>query len=106
MVGEGRRLDAALAEHFVKSLGIGRVVGNGGIGVFEQMARQHTDDALVRANDALATQLPGAGDTGSAGRLAANATRTDLGLGIQYFLIGYLAHHTVADFQRAGTCGD
>ena len=70
------------------------------VGVLELMAGEDADDALVGADDALLAEQPRAGDAGGAGRLAAEAAGADLGLGVEDFLVGHLAHHAVALFQR------
>ena len=45
------------------------------------------------------TQFLAPGDAGGAGRLAAEAARADLGLGVEHLLVGHLADHAVAALQ-------
>ena len=50
-------------------------------------------------------QLAGAGDAGRRCRFAAEAAGADLGLGVEDFLIGHLAHHAAAAVQRPQRLG-
>src|SRR3954466_2510277 len=72
-VREAGAADAAAAEDFVELVLVGGVIGDGGGGVFELVAGEDADDALVGADDALIAEEAGTGDAGGAGRLAAEA---------------------------------
>ena len=100
-VGEGGAADAAAAEHFVELLLVGRMIGHGGRGVFQLVAGEDADDALVGPDDALGHQLLHAGHAGRAGRFAAQPAGAHLGLGVEDFLVGDFADHAVAPFQGA-----
>ena len=50
-IGERCPFHAASAEDFVEFLLVGRVVGNRGVRVLQQVARQNTHDAIIVADD-------------------------------------------------------
>src|SRR6185437_7196988 len=99
-VGEGGALHAAAAEHFVELVLVGRVIGDRGGRIFELMAGQNADYALVGADHPFAAKNLGAGHAGGAGRFAAQPAGADLRLGVQDLLVGRLADYAVADLER------
>src|SRR5262249_16848259 len=90
-VAERAAADVAVGENLVEGLGIGAVVGDCRGGILELMASEDTDDAVAWGDHAFAAKGAGAGHAGRRCRLAAEAARSDLRLGIQDVLIADLA---------------
>src|SRR5439155_417602 len=104
-IGKRGSFHAAAAEDFVEFGLVGGVVGDRGGGVFELVAGEDADDALIAADDPFFDELLDAGHAGGAGRLAAQAAGADLGLGVENLLVAGLAHHAVAEGERAQALG-
>src|SRR5439155_8092172 len=102
-VGEAGAADAAAAEDFVELLLVGGVIGDSRGRVFELMAGEDADDALVGADHALIAEQPGASDAGGAGRLAAEAAGRDFGFGVKHFLVADLADDAIHFFESPQT---
>src|SRR4029077_10404261 len=78
-IREAGAANAAAAEHFVELFLICRVIGDGCGWVFELMAGQNANDALIRADDALITEQPSTGDARGTRRFAAESARGNFG---------------------------
>ena len=92
---------APAAEHLVELLLVGRVIGNGRGRIFELMAGQDADHALVAADDPLIAEEPCAGHARGAGRFAAETAGGNLGLRVENFLIADLPHDAVHVVERS-----
>ena len=102
-VGKSGGADAVRRVGFGQ-LGVGLGVVSDGRGrILEQVAGEDADDALGGVDQAALDQFARAGDAGGAGGFAAEAPATDLGLGVENFLIGDALDHAAHQVEGPET---
>src|SRR5262249_17265294 len=85
----------------VKDLPVGAVIGDSRGWILELMASQDANDPVAGGDDPFAAEFLGAGDAGRGGRLTAQATPANLGLGIENLLVRNFPNGAAATLEGA-----